>query len=344
MPRWLVDCRVDSELTLEPGQQIQYSDPITGLDALISLVEKPSNGQSQTGEESLSFQVIVEAPDAETAEDEATARLVDALDLITAFTGAKAAHENVAAIIDWTPGVTPRRGLAYGVSIKAGQAAIKADVVLPRIQELLHSVEIPEQARRAVRWIRKGVIEPYAPEQFIFFWTALEIIADLLKPVGDVEDICPFCGQALGHCPHCGKALKHRPYPGQAIRHLVCERLKQPDEFFEAIEAIRHAYVHGEDLDALERTLQREIGELADRVGLLVLDAFLMTLRAKQAGTFSILRAETLRHYGVRAVAHFGYEPDPHDLWNPDPTKIPKFNLEVLVSRKPPDEEEPRQE
>lgn len=114
------------------------------------------------------------------------------------------------------------------------------------------------------------------------------MIADLLKPAVDVEDKCPLCTQPLGPCPHCKREMKHKPYPGQAIEHLVCGRLGRSTDFMEKIEDLRHAYVHGDDLDEVAATRGWDVDQIADEVGLLVLEALFLTLRVTKTGDYEI--------------------------------------------------------
>ncbi len=106
---------------------------------------------------------------------------------------------------------------------------------------------VSEILARASMWMRKGFGENSVIDGFLFFWTALEALDELLpKGRRALPPECPACHFAIQKCPECGKTL---PMQASASPLFGVEALfKRNDSAadFPRLKTLRNKIVHGE--------------------------------------------------------------------------------------------------
>jgi hypothetical protein len=144
--------------------------------------------------------------------------------------------------------------------------------ILRSIERLLQ-FDPPPAIRRALRWYRIGLNASLPEDQFIYFWFALEILAEYQKAPEKVTDNCPHCRSAL-YCETCDTHPTHRPYAKQAILALIkavepaCE-----EETLEALDKCRNALMHGATLKEIESSLPKFDEHIVDVLGRILFKA-----------------------------------------------------------------------
>ena len=139
-----------------------------------------------------------------------------------------------------------------------------------RTIERLLEFDIPPAIRRAMRWYRLGINETWPDDQFMYFWFALEIVAEFQKSSEKVSDKCPHCHSPL-YCESCEKHPVHKPYPKQVIRDLLKMVDKNcDDEIIKLLDKTRNSLMHGSTLKEIEDSLPQPHEEIVDILGRLL--------------------------------------------------------------------------
>jgi len=110
----------------------------------------------------------------------------------------------------------------------------------------------------------------------MYFWFALEIVAEFQKSTEKLPDRCPHCQSPL-YCETCEKHPVHRPYAKQAIRAL----LKAVDEeggdaTVELLDKTRNSLMHGSTLRDIEDSLPQPHEQIVDTLGRLLRRALIL--------------------------------------------------------------------
>jgi hypothetical protein len=204
---------------------------------------------------------------------------------------------------------------------------------------MLQENEPNPRLRRAMKWFSNGVATRFYDDQFVYFWLAVELIAQNAKDPTPVPDRCPKCKGAL-FCEACNDTPTHRPYQKQAIEQLflkVCNGspLDGPTFYTQASTA-RNMLMHGDEVKAIEDVLGIEFGHLVDQMGKLawtcILNQFVRVLIGKQP---MFLQPNRYIYVTMDASVHIniGFKPN---FENPDPAGFPKVNVSVeIVEREP---------
>jgi len=169
----------------------------------------------------LSLHLYFDAPSLEDSRDIAESQLADCLNMLAFTTGSKYERHRIRQIVDATPGLEGMRSVLLwtdAIDHEDPQPFLKNDI--SSAIEKLSEFEIPPAISRAMRWYRLGINADVPDDQFMYFWFAMEIVAEYQKPSEKISDKCPRCGSPL-YCDSCEAHPTHRPYPKQAIRALM---------------------------------------------------------------------------------------------------------------------------
>jgi len=225
----------------------------------------------------LSLHIYFDAPKLDQAEEVADEILADCLNMLAFTTGAKFRFHRTKSIVD------VYRAKAHGMaSLLLWGDSIEYDDPQPFLKEQttqsierLLEFELPPALRRAMRWYRLGINENVPDDQFMYFWFALEIIAESQKSRDKVPDKCPHCHSPL-YCELCESHPVHKPYAKQAIHSLLKIVDKECDDALIArLEKARNSLMHGETLKEIEDSLPEPHEEIVDVLGRLVWKALI---------------------------------------------------------------------
>jgi hypothetical protein len=175
----------------------------------------------------------------------------------------------------------------------------------PRAIERLSEFDIPPAIRRAMRWYRLGINETVPDDQFVSFWFALEIVAELQKSTDKVSDKCPKCKSPL-YCESCNTHPVHRPYASQAIRALLKAADKECDDAtIELLLKTRNSLMHGSTLKEIEDSLPQPHEQIVDVLGQLLWKALILQFPHEMFdGTLAMGYPSTYVHRRLRAIGH----------------------------------------
>lgn len=254
----------------------------------------------------LSLYLYFDAPTLDEARDIAEDLLADCLNMFAFTTGASLQRHRIRNIVDATPGITGMRDLhMWGDSIENEdpQPFLREDSALA-IERLLE-FDIPPAIRRAMRWLRLGINATVPDDQFMYFWFALEIVAEFQKSTEKVPDRCPICQSPL-YCESCKTHPVHRPYPKQAIRALLKAVDKECDDAtIERLDKTRNRLMHGSTLKEIEDSLPQPHEEIVDILGRLLWKALIHQFPHEMFdGTLSMGYPSTYIHRTLRGIAH----------------------------------------
>jgi hypothetical protein len=121
----------------------------------------------------------------------------------------------------------------------------------------------------ALEWFRKGLTEEHTLDEFIAYWSALELLAGALRRLyssaGEKSyHYCPICKEKIAVCPHCGgDAGTASPWSG--LFHLIDQGIGLDRKDFSAVRKFRGGMLHGGtelSNQAVEQMKARELAVL----------------------------------------------------------------------------------
>jgi hypothetical protein len=247
--------------------------------------------------------------------------------------------EEKVLVADWTPGLKERPFLYFKIfpDPNVPKHVLNQEIVDSVAKLVTH--EIPRPVRLAIRWWARGVAMSPASDQFQYFWYALEILAEHVKPSVKVASKCPHCQGEL-FCPACNRAPVHRPYPKQAIKMLIEKHVRGDDRqrLYTLIDNARNRLLHGDDPRDIERDLGIEWGKLSDSLGKATWAAILTTLvnidaaHATERRRLAMIDVNTYLHWEVTVVSDMSMGATHVDPSNPQIEEFwPNFKLDMIV-------------
>ena len=254
----------------------------------------------------LSLHLYFSSPDLDKAQDIADELLAECLNMLTFATGSGFKRYRIRQIVDATSGIDGMRSvLMWGDSIEHEDPQPMLNINTANAIERILEFEVPPAIRRALRWYRLGVNSGMPDDQFMYFWFALEIIAEYQKSSEKVPDRCPYCKSEL-YCEKCQLNPLHRPYPKQAIRSLLKLVAEECDDaMFNRLEQTRHSLMHGSTLQEIEQDYDEKEEHTVDILGRLVWKALIFQFPHEMFdGTLEMGYPNTYLHHSMRAVAH----------------------------------------
>lgn len=283
----------------------------------------------------LSVHLIVSSNNPEEARQIGTEKLREYLHLLTFITNFSFKTHRLIRIIDWTPGLKERLCLQYERSPKYDISDPVLGEEYFKSIEMLQKTNISNVLKRALKWFSNGVSGPYLDDQFQYFWFVLEILAEIHKKPGKVNDLCPKCRTPL-YCKSCNALPTHRPYPKQAIYQLISTIvIDDPDGFFKITNDVRNCLMHGDDIEHIEKTHNVNLSQLVDSMGQVAWIAIFETFRksleeAPNDGTINFIRTNMYTHnVTTLAVNLTVFSSNP---FKPDINEIPKIQVKSRFS------------
>lgn len=306
MRKWLVDFEVISDMALAKDKDVLS---FVAPDGSYSMQIRDLKTTPGATEPLLSIQIILDGEDWESTYNKSVEYLLKFLDCATLTFNATFKRHRTRRVIDWTFGLKQRDYILF-------QQFPDPNYPLAIIStDHLKSISLFLQCNRdksldlAMRWYRKAVMADMSEEAFQYFWFALEILAEREKPASSVPDKCPKCHGPLS-CTKCGEIPKHRPYRKQSIEILIKATVSgNPDKFFETVQKVRHALLHGESRRKIESEQKIELGKVTDFLGKAVWTALFNQLRknlknTKDEDRFCILQPTTYSNYEMGVNTH----------------------------------------
>lgn len=294
MGKWLADYEVESHLSIANNDlKLTFKHPtdlyeihIKNLDVKPP-VEKPL----------LSVQVILESEKIDSVAEKSREYLKLFLNVLSLITNIKYSIHRIIRIVDWTPRLEMRDCHQYHTAPDPYRPVPLLDErMLASVHTLMRN-DISEDLRRALRWFSLGVGANYTDEQFQYFWFALEVLAEKDKKPDKVPDKCPKCKNPL-FCDTCKETPMHRPYPNQAIEQLIKRVVRgTPENLHELLSKVRHALLHGDDIDEIEKSFPVNLSQLVDVLGQTVWAALLSSFKAPpERAKLEFLKTNTYSH------------------------------------------------
>jgi len=263
--RWLADYRVASELLLVSNEKkIRYSHP-DGLYE-VDLSNAPAGSRD---DENLSVQIILSAPNKETAAELNEDHLREFLRLLAFITSTGFKITRKICLIDWTPGIFQREALQYSNHlVEAPNEALSSQLL--DTAKMLHQWGVSPTLATALRWYSAGVNSKTMEDQFQLFWFVIELIAVSKKEPELVADKCQKCREEL-YCEACNEISKHRPFEKQAIKILL-NKSGLPQQLIDDLFYVRNNLMHGEPREKIEAKVKSrepsfEFHQIVDWIG-----------------------------------------------------------------------------
>lgn len=253
----------------------------------------------------LSLHLYFDAPTLEDALDIADGFLADCLNMLAFITGSRFRRHRIRQIVDATPKTGMRSLLMWSDSIEYEDPQPFLSEDTARTIERLSEFDIPPAIRRAMRWYRLGINATVPDDQFMYFWFALEIVAEFQKSTEKVPNRCPQCQSPL-YCESCKTHPVHRPYAKQAIYALLKSVDKKCDDAtIERLDETRNSLMHGSTLKEIEDSLPQPHEKIVDILGRLLWRALIHQFpREMFDGTLSMGYPSTYIHRKLHGIAH----------------------------------------
>ncbi len=249
--KWLADYRVESSLKLDPKEKkLIYIHPKKTFEIHIS--DEPDGNRKN---EALSVQIIVSAPDIQSAEEITQAHLEKFLHMLSFVTSMGYKISRRICLIDWTPGISQRELFQYSDKLEQPIERLLASDLL-ETTNLLHTWEASEVLEMGLRWYAAGVRSKIMEDQFQFFWFVIELIADSTSDVKKVTDKCQKCRGDL-HCKSCNELSTHKPFSKQLIEHLL-SRTGLSEDKIKDLFLVRNKLLHGTSRQEIEKIIQEK--------------------------------------------------------------------------------------
>lgn len=253
----------------------------------------------------LSVQIAFEAPALDAAEAVGAAKLASFLNALVLATGAAVRLTRTRAIIDYSEGLIMRTALIWNESTR--YLKNPEPVIGPRFAATmtkLLSVDVQQAVARALRWYRLGVRETLPGDQYQYFWFALEILAEHLKPSEKVASKCSHCQNPL-YCYVCRGEPTHAPFAKQAIEHLIKSIAPSiHQDMIQAFFTTRHTLLHGATFSEVELKPKFNPNELLDTLARIVRAALIRQVPPSVVGDgLHLGELSTYQRRSVGAVA-----------------------------------------
>ena len=215
----------------------------------------------------LSAQVYFNSESFESAKRDAEEYLVNFIYLLTFVTNMPIKFLTIRKLADWSLGLSERKAHYFSPIEGEDQPFLALNQEIADSVTILERIERTPALNRALRWFSLGVRARYAEEQFTYFWFAIEILAQIDKPVEPVQDKCSICSNPL-YCENCAQHPTHRPYPKQSIEALFSEFVQDNSEgFFGKANEVRNRIMHGDSLEDIENNLGAKVEDLINGLG-----------------------------------------------------------------------------
>jgi hypothetical protein len=258
-------------------------------------------------------------------------RLAAQLDVISFATHSTFMIDQCFRVIDWEPFLKTRRGRVRNSTRFTRRTDLRPEI-LATVQSIIRA-RADQHVLRAMHSFRLGVIERELSDQFLRFWSVLEVLAEATKEIERIPIKCPKCQNDL-FCTDCQEAPKRRPMATQAIRALLGRIHAKGEQLFRILADTRNHLMHGGSIDSLlaktDVPLEQAVNE-AGQAAWYAIWSLMPPLKAQpqfgnRGGQFAH------RDLLVSAEMLFEYQGDgPH----PGEAEIPKPQISVKIQFRP---------
>jgi len=328
MTKWIADYEVESHLSLVKNDlKLKYKDP----NDLYEVHVKNLNVKPPVEKPLLSVQIIIECDAIDSVAEKSKEYLKLFLNVLSFVTNTKFSIHCLDQIIDWTSGLDMRDCHQFLTSPDPGIPMPVLDDGILKSVNILMRRDIPNDLRRALRWFSRGVGADYLDEQFQYFWFSLETLSEQDKSPTKVADQCPKCNGPL-YCKTCKETPMHRPYPKQAIEQLIKKVVRgDPEKLYNMLTEVRHALLHGDDTDEIEKSLPVDMSQLVDNLGQTVWAALINSFKVPP-GTSSLmfLKTNTYSHRKLVTKTVMGVGSGSNKD-KPQIEEVPKLKVEMYI-------------
>jgi hypothetical protein len=241
-------------------------------------------------------------------------------------------------LFDWSVDVKDREGYVYHYSPDPNlpQTIMNNDIVAT-VEALLNSDGGNADTMQALLWFSSAVNAGRPEDKFQLFWFCIETLARKTRNKSLVPDKCPACREPL-YCGKCEKVSMHRPYPTQAIGQLFVRFISGDAALlFGVAGKMRHALLHGDLVEEVERECGRKLSELVDDLGRLawvaLLDALAKASKHRGKVRLRLIQPSTFLRYQQVFTGHVSAE----FAVGREPTfdEIPNFELSSHIVDRP---------
>ena len=323
------DCELASHALLPKGlNQFVRKHPLGDYEIHLSNLRVAPQAEYSI----LSAQVYFSSESFESAKRDAEEYLVNFIYLLTFVTNMPIKFLTIRKLADWSLGLSEREALYFLPIEGEDQPFLALNQEIADSVTILERIERTPALNRALRWFSLGVHARYAEEQFTYFWFAIEILAQIDKPVEPVQDKCSICSNPL-YCKNCDQSPTHRPYPKQSIEALFSEFVQNNSEgFFGKANEVRNRIMHGDSLEDIEKNLGAKVEDLINGLGKIAWCALYKKLMNRIDGSISkdkisFLIAEKYAHATATLISRIffsGADPD-----NPNLSEMPELEIEA---------------
>jgi hypothetical protein len=244
MNRWLAHYDISSVVKITGP--LRYRHPAGLYEIALE------NGDPET----LVCKMVFEADGIEVASEFAEAEFHKFLHKLAVATSTPYRVKTRHCIIDWTPGVTERDVLIYR---NVADDEPIGELLAADLDKALNFVDACNLLPSAMRWYCARIRATIPEDQFLYFFYAIELVAEHAKSSERVRNRCQKCGGFL-KCEDCGDLNEHRPFKTQAIKTLL-RKVRVGDTRLEDLFAIRHGLSHGQSREALEQEIQKRTSD-----------------------------------------------------------------------------------
>ena len=254
----------------------------------------------------LSLHLYFDAPDLNNSKEIAEELLAECLNMLAFTTGFSVRRHRIRQIVDATPDVAGLRSmLMWGDAIAHEDPQPFLDEHIGSAIDRLLKFDIPPAIRKAMRWYRLGIDASAPDDQYMYFWFALEIVAEFSKKTDKVPSKCPMCKAAL-YCDVCKTHPVHRPYAKQAIRDLLGASDKNfTDALFDRLDKARNSLMHGGTLREFDDAAAHPSDHIVDVLGRILWNALVLQFPHEMFdGTLSMGMPSTFLHHKLNGILH----------------------------------------
>ena len=330
--KYLFDFEVEAHACLEKGlEKIVSTNSIDGYEIHIS------NLQVDRGVDRplLSIQIVVPGDDIKKIEKVGISKLKEYLHYLSFVSNVSFRIHKLIRIIDWTPGEKERKYIQFERFPDDELPYPILDKELFKTIETLQNAQINMAFKRALKWFSNGIGAESIDDQFQYFWLVIELLAQLYKKPGKVNDLCPKCRKPL-FCEECDEYPTHRPYPKQAIQQLFEQIIKDsPQDFFDITNDIRNALFHGDSIEEIENNKNIELSSIVDKLGLAawvsIFNIFKKSLNdVPKDEKLQFIKTNMYANKILTAELHLGTNTKDPD--NPKLSEFPKPKINLIYS------------
>jgi hypothetical protein len=260
--------------------------------------------------------VVAEVTSMDRAENELRGLLASQLDLFAFVVQSRFQILSPIRAIEWEPRLKKRHGRIFHEQDPYYPPAPDLAPEFGTSINQLNDATLPDYVRAALKLFRYGLLGRYPEDQFMYFWLAVEILAENSKGAEAIAIPCGKCGRPL--VCECGAQVVRKPMPKDAINQLI-SNIGWPPEFSKPLFDARNALMHGASVETVEKVTGESMAALMDTLGELCSRAIRALLPIPLDKTFHSMSREASFVAGrLLVAARFELEFDGNEDYPPE--------------------------